>query len=485
MAWAWADTSSSAPHVSLHGGIHQNRKPAELVHHTADGKVISLATDQQISDDELATATLVKRPAIDFHEEDAVRSMARRKKNGLPEIHKCDFCSKEFRRPCDLKKHVMTHVRPFKCPETECKYHVTGWPTQKELDRHCNDKHNPDAKKFPCLFCPWGAIRQSNLKQHMEKCHGWHYVRLKGKPKNQETAIHPVPQASVPPSPASAMHTPPTPAAPSPSTHPESHSSRQSSVSMAPPPASGPSHHNTSFISTPSSDFTGHFNMSYTTDFSFNDLLNHPSFPTTPATSDETHDSVSPSPPSGVMLHGFSDTSPTSGVMLDSFTDTLPSHFAFDNSDFALPGDWQLHSPKSSVKGHDSAAAPPSPDFKWEQTFTDDAIMNGYGDYPAKGPSQDFTLFGDDVPAATSGDMCPALALSAQGAMGDASSYGAIDFDPPALVKHDTPQALARGAMDEANSFDAMDFDPPALVKDDTNQALAELFPELQETRSD
>ncbi|KAI9655304.1 MAG: copper-binding transcription factor [Bathelium mastoideum] len=104
----------------------------------------------------------------------------------------CRECGKAFRRPCDLTKHEKTHSRPWKCPEIECKYFEYGLPTEKELNRHVNDKHSATPKLFKCLFspCEYSSKRESNCKQHMEKAHEWQYVRSKtngqrkGKPKD-------------------------------------------------------------------------------------------------------------------------------------------------------------------------------------------------------------------------------------------------------------------------------------------------------------
>jgi hypothetical protein len=64
-----------------------------------------------------------------------------------------------------------------------CKYETLGWPTQKELERHENDKHSASPRTFACWFqpCPYRSKRESNCKQHMEKAHQWEYVRSKSK----------------------------------------------------------------------------------------------------------------------------------------------------------------------------------------------------------------------------------------------------------------------------------------------------------------
>lgn len=420
--------------VSLHGGLSHNGKPAELVHTTPDGKVISLATGQVISEEELASATM-KRPALDVDEDDAMRSMARRKKNAKPEIHTCELCNKEFKRPCDLTKHVKTHERPWKCSEVDCKYHEFGWPTEKERDRHVNDKHSSAPSLYHCMFkpCPYTSKRESNCKQHMEKAHGWDYVRSKSNGKGKVNKVVRLPQGSVPPSPSSTMLTPLTPIAPSPSAHSYGESSRRSS--MAPPPLAGPSNYNTpSYGNTPASEFLGHFNMDYTGNFDFNDMANFPTLPITPAMSDDR--SVSVSTHSGAHYQS------------SAFGEPSPNTFTFNDTDFAFPENWQSYTPDSSIAGPGSSANHISPAAHMEQTFTEDALMeDNYGDYAA-GPAEDFTLFGGHAPA-TTGDMFPNMVA--------ASSWGNVD--------------------NMGMNFAA----PPALPNGTTSQALAELFPELSE----
>ena len=77
------------------------------------------------------------------------------------------------------------HTRPFKCPEDGCKYQTYGWPTEKECDRHVNDKHSKEPVLFPCLYspCTYKSKRKSNRNQHMEKAHSWRYDRTKGNGK--------------------------------------------------------------------------------------------------------------------------------------------------------------------------------------------------------------------------------------------------------------------------------------------------------------
>ena len=172
--------------IKLYGGVADNGRPAELVRVKKDGTVILLATGKTIDMEE--SAVKIKRSHSEQLEdqEEIMRSMARRKKNATPEElapKMCPHpgCGKMFKRPCDLTKHEKTHSRPWKCPIATCKYHDFGWPTEKEMDRHVNDKHSNAPAMYECKFppCPYKSKRESNCKQHMEKAHGWTYVRTK------------------------------------------------------------------------------------------------------------------------------------------------------------------------------------------------------------------------------------------------------------------------------------------------------------------
>lgn len=157
-------------------------------------------------------------------DDDIMRSMARRRKAqaAVKDVQRCSDCEKVFKRPCDLtygqssfnlsiykltvmsSKHEKTHSRPWKCSESNCKYHQYGWPTEKERDRHVNDKHSTTPSMYKCQYhpCPYESKRESNCKQHMEKAHGWAYVRSKNNGKTgkkpQSVKTPPTPQITTP-----------------------------------------------------------------------------------------------------------------------------------------------------------------------------------------------------------------------------------------------------------------------------------------------
>ncbi|KAL2070865.1 hypothetical protein VTL71DRAFT_13891 [Oculimacula yallundae] len=188
----------STDEVVLHGGLTKNGRPAELVRVKKNGKAISIATGLPVDIEEDSKDNMrFKRSLSEEAEEDEsiLRSMARRKRSAsaaelAPKRCREPGCDKEFKRPCDLTKHEKTHSRPWKCPVESCKYHEYGWPTEKEMDRHHNDKHSSAPPLYECHFkpCPYRSKRESNCKQHMEKAHGWTYVRSKNNGKNRDQA---------------------------------------------------------------------------------------------------------------------------------------------------------------------------------------------------------------------------------------------------------------------------------------------------------
>ncbi|KAL8968730.1 MAG: hypothetical protein Q9183_002327 [Haloplaca sp. 2 TL-2023] len=78
--------------LGLHGGLSQTGRSAELVRFK-DGQRVSLRTGEVID------------TADDISDDDAMRSMARRRKSAqaaAKEVQQCRDCDKVFKRPCDL-----------------------------------------------------------------------------------------------------------------------------------------------------------------------------------------------------------------------------------------------------------------------------------------------------------------------------------------------------------------------------------------------
>ena len=194
--------------VTLEGGLGETGEIAELVR-WRNGKGTSLRTMQPYE----PLLGLKRQHSSESLDEDVARSMARRKKGEVPQIieRKCadPTCDKVFTRKCDLAKHEKTHSRPFKCPERTCKYHDQGLPTEKEMQRHINDKHDPNPQYYNCKYCTFKTKRESNCKQHMEKKHGWTYERVKGSGKFVRTPgqTPQTPSVDYSPSPAPSTNT--------------------------------------------------------------------------------------------------------------------------------------------------------------------------------------------------------------------------------------------------------------------------------------
>ncbi|KAF4498432.1 hypothetical protein FAGAP_5392 [Fusarium agapanthi] len=74
---------------------------------------------------------------------------------------------------------TMPESRPWKCPVSTCTYHNYGWFTKDDRDRHYRKKHSETPAMYECMFkpCPYKSKRETNCKQHMEKAHGWTYIR--------------------------------------------------------------------------------------------------------------------------------------------------------------------------------------------------------------------------------------------------------------------------------------------------------------------
>lgn len=213
--------------VKLYGGLTRNGRPAELVRVKKNGKAISIATGEtikieSIEEDERGGVQMKRSMSEEAaNDESILRSMARRKRSAsaaelAPKRCREPGCTKEFKRSCDLTKHEKTHSRPWKCTEKSCKYHEYGWPTEKELDRHINDKHSASPILYKCHYapCPYKSKRESNCKQHMEKSHGWTYLRSKNNGKNRSKngdSSLPTPQTSNHRTPESDLQDEPTP----------------------------------------------------------------------------------------------------------------------------------------------------------------------------------------------------------------------------------------------------------------------------------
>lgn len=290
--------------------MSQTGRPAELGYRKKD-KLISLATGQPLPSDGVASVATKHTMSHEVDDDGVHRSMARRKKGELPKTYSCSVvgCTKVFNRPCDRSKHLKTHERPYKCTETQCEFSSKGFPTEKERDRHWSDRHDPNAKTWDCHFkdsenCTYSSKREHNLKSHMEKAHGWEYVRSKGvkniaapksttKPSTngKAKAKTATPRSSIGSSSSSAS-TPYTLASASPAMPFIATTSHSPDLALAGPPSSDESFMDVDFISpTLDPQFAEYFNQ----DIFGNGILTGTEFLYTPSLSDSRRASHVPS----------------------------------------------------------------------------------------------------------------------------------------------------------------------------------------------
>ena len=400
-------TKYSDEHLELHGGLSHTGHSAELVR-VKNGQAISLRTGEAVHPDGTG------RSSSSGPEDDLVYSMARRKKTEAErakQIQRCGQCNKEFKRPCDLTKHEKTHSRPWKCNEPSCKYAQYGWPTEKERDRHVNDKHSVTPTMYKCQWkhCPYESKRESNCKQHMEKAHGWAYVRSKNNGKSGKKATK-------------ASKTPPTPQMTTPGSNifsaasPElgDSTSPYDSGNMFPGSSAGDSiAESSSLFESPALGYHGAYDT-WDTEYRAGESSNHGLTPQTSYTPSSHPLSIDSSPalPSSYEMQN----DPT----LNDPTMIIPG-YDWNNMDFTsmniqlntiTPSDIYSRNPSISV---DHSESPKNPNFSPAaegnemlcSSYTNAIADEGYGDFftNAGKPESDFPLYDDSRPASRAGDL--------------------------------------------------------------------------------
>lgn len=261
--------------IALRGGLGEDGKPAELVRER-DGSVVAI-DEGHYADEEM-------------FDTDVLRSMARKRKCdiGKVEYHACRECGKVYTRPCDLTKHEKTHSRPWKCNDETCKYYELGWPTEKERDRHVNDKHSNKPALYRCLFrpCAYTSKRESNCKQHMEKAHGWDYIRSKSRKGTKLVPTRESPATQLMPTPGSEhVSTPASTNNQSPNTSSYSDFSRVASLDSgfgSSRASVSSSHHTHAFAPSPASNGAFDFNEYGKDSYSYNNGYISPSLSENP-----------------------------------------------------------------------------------------------------------------------------------------------------------------------------------------------------------
>lgn len=84
-----------------------------------------------------------------------------REENGI-RWHVCPYCSKEFKKPSDLVRHIRihTHEKPYKCPQC-----FRAFAVKSTLTAHI--KTHTGIKAFKCQFCMKSFSTSGSLKVHI------------------------------------------------------------------------------------------------------------------------------------------------------------------------------------------------------------------------------------------------------------------------------------------------------------------------------
>lgn len=86
--------------------------------------------------------------------------------------HVCPYCTKEFRKPSDLVRHIRihTHEKPFKCPQC-----FRAFAVKSTLTAHI--KTHTGIKAFKCQHCMKSFSTSGSLKVHIRlhtgRAHRW------------------------------------------------------------------------------------------------------------------------------------------------------------------------------------------------------------------------------------------------------------------------------------------------------------------------
>lgn len=91
------------------------------------------------------------------------QTTVRQRRMGSVRWHQCTYCSKEFKKPSDLVRHVRihTHEKPYKC-----KYCLRAFAVRSTLVTHM--RTHTGAKNYVCNICNKSYATSSSLKVHRQ-----------------------------------------------------------------------------------------------------------------------------------------------------------------------------------------------------------------------------------------------------------------------------------------------------------------------------
>lgn len=107
-----------------------------------------------------------------------------REENGV-RWHVCPYCTKEFRKPSDLVRHIRihTHEKPFKCPQC-----FRAFAVKSTLTAHI--KTHTGIKAFKCQYCMKSFSTSGSLKVHIRL-----HTGARGCPPHSSDCLGPQPSA--------------------------------------------------------------------------------------------------------------------------------------------------------------------------------------------------------------------------------------------------------------------------------------------------
>ncbi|XP_010576241.1 PREDICTED: zinc finger protein 236 isoform X8 [Haliaeetus leucocephalus] len=147
--------STECSQAKTPGAQDQNPDVQTLSNHQADSNNAEQDKEQESTD------KLDKKEKKVIKKKSPFLPGSIREENGI-RWHVCPYCSKEFKKPSDLVRHIRihTHEKPFKCPQC-----FRAFAVKSTLTAHI--KTHTGIKAFKCQFCMKCFSTSGSLKVHI------------------------------------------------------------------------------------------------------------------------------------------------------------------------------------------------------------------------------------------------------------------------------------------------------------------------------
>ncbi|XP_062489109.1 zinc finger protein 236 isoform X9 [Pezoporus occidentalis] len=147
--------STDCSQTKTPGAQDQNPDVQTLSNHQADSNNAEQDKEQESTD------KLDKKEKKFIKKKSSFLPGSIREENGV-RWHVCPYCSKEFKKPSDLVRHIRihTHEKPFKCPQC-----FRAFAVKSTLTAHI--KTHTGIKAFKCQFCMKCFSTSGSLKVHI------------------------------------------------------------------------------------------------------------------------------------------------------------------------------------------------------------------------------------------------------------------------------------------------------------------------------